>query len=63
MIGHHDFTDTKFINVEEGAMSYFYDSPAGWAIIKDCGEFPCTGPKNFVYDFARTIYEGVKPFN
>jgi hypothetical protein len=61
MIGHHDFYDTKFINITEGALAYFYDPPQKWAIIKDCGEFTCTGPKNLVYDFARNTFEGVKP--
>lgn len=56
----HDFYDTKFINVTEGAMSHMYDPPQKWAIIKDCGEFPCTGPKNFIMDFSNTQFLGPK---
>jgi hypothetical protein len=29
-----------------------------WAIIKDCGEFPCTGPLNALFDFVGSVFEG-----
>jgi hypothetical protein len=59
-IPRHQFYDTKFTNIEEDAMAYFYDPPKGWANLKDCGEFPCTGPENLLYTFDRTTYEGIK---
>lgn len=39
-------------------MTYFYDPPKKWAIIKDCGNFPCTAPKNVLYTFEKSLYSG-----
>lgn len=33
-----------FENVEDAALAYFYDPPQSWAVIDDCGNFPCTAP-------------------
>jgi len=49
-----EFHDTKFINVSADAMAYIYDPPQKWAIIKDCGEWPCTGPQNALFSFKNT---------
>ena len=57
----HEFFDTKFIDVEEGAMAHLLTPPPGWAIIKECGEFPCTGPLNALYSFKKTRFEGATP--
>lgn len=46
-----EFYGTKFHNVEEDAMGYIYDPPKKWAIIKDCGSWPCTGPQNAMFTF------------
>ena len=27
-------------------MAYLYSPPLSWAVIDDCGNFPCTGPSN-----------------
>lgn len=54
----HEFYDTKMIDVEEGSLAYFYTPPKKWAIIKDCGQFPCTGPLNILYSFKKTRFDG-----
>jgi len=53
-----EFEDIKFVNVDNRAMAYFYDPPQAWANIKDCGDFPCTAPKNTLYSFKRVKFEG-----
>jgi hypothetical protein len=55
------FRNVEFINVEEGAMGRFYDPPAGWANVKDCGNFPCTGPWNTFWHFEGVTWTGRKP--
>ena len=55
-IGMHKFKRTKFVDVEDGALTYIYEPPQKWAIIKDCGEWPCTGPKNILFDFEDTTW-------
>lgn len=52
------FKDTEFINCDTDAMVYFFEPPQKWAIIKDCGNFPCTGPKNTYFTFERTTFTG-----
>lgn len=55
------FFDTKFVNCETDAIAYFMEPPQKWAIIKDCGAFPCTAPKNTIFSFKRTKFEGLRP--
>ena len=57
----HEFYDTKVINVVPEALGYFFEPPQGWAIIKDCGAWPCTGPKNTLFSFQRTSFEQGRP--
>jgi len=58
----HEFYNIKFTNVENDALTLMYEPPQAWAIIKDCGEFPCTAPKNTIYSFVGSTFEGdVKP--
>jgi len=40
------FIGTRFENVEETALAFLFNPPAGWANIDDCGNFPCTAPSN-----------------
>lgn len=56
-----EFYDTKFHNVEEDAMGYIYDPPQKWAIIKDCGAWPCTGPQNAMFWFKDSTFSGIRP--
>jgi hypothetical protein len=41
-----EFYDTRFVNVEDDALVYIPNPAKGWANIKDCGNFPCTGIAN-----------------
>lgn len=57
-----DLFDTVFEDIEQGALAYFTDPPQAWAIIKDCGEWPCSGPLNVLYNFKNSVWQGtVKP--
>ena len=50
-------TNSKFTNVAYNAIIYIYNPPAAWANIDDCGNWPCTGPSNVVYNFQNTVFE------
>jgi len=54
-----EFENIKFINVEWEAIAYLFDPPEAWANVKDCGEFPCTAPKNVMYSFKGTTFERI----
>lgn len=56
-----EFYDTTFDNVEDDALAYFLEPPQKWAIIKDCGAWPCSGPKNLYFSFKRNNYIGIRP--
>jgi hypothetical protein len=56
-----EFYDTTFHNCEESAMAYFMEPPQKWAIIKDCGAWPCSAPKNTMFIFRRTKFVGPRP--
>jgi hypothetical protein len=53
-----EFSRSTFTDVEDAAMAWFEPSPAGWATIDDCGEWPCTGPENLVMTFTGTQFAG-----
>jgi hypothetical protein len=57
----HKFWNTKFSGNDNDAFAFFYVPPKKWAIIKDCGEFPCTGPYNTLFTFKNTSFEGKVP--
>lgn len=57
----HEFFDTKFTDVDDGAMIFMYDPPEKWAILDDCGDFTCTAPKNVLASFQGTKFDGVGP--
>lgn len=54
----YQFQDTKFVNVSSKSLAYMYTPPEEWAIITDCGDFPCTGPLNALFSFKDTVFEG-----
>lgn len=54
----HEFYDTKFINVEQDALGFFFDPPREWAKVRDCGNFPCTAPKNTMFSFRGNQFSG-----
>lgn len=56
-----EFYNTRFINCEENSLAFFLEPPQKWAIIKDCGAWPCTAPKNTFFSFINTTFEGIVP--
>ena len=50
------FSNTLFDDVAEDALAFIEKPPAGWAVIDDCGEWPCTAPENVVLTFEGTTY-------
>jgi hypothetical protein len=44
-------------------MTYFFEPPQEWANLADCGDFPCTGPKNTIFSFTNTKWTGKVPAN
>jgi hypothetical protein len=55
------FTNTRFHDVQAGALAYFQSPPKWWARLADCGQFPCTGPLNILYAFKGTRFTGSRP--
>lgn len=53
-----EFENLRFHDCEVGAMTWFFDPPDSWANPADCGDFPCTGPKNTVMHFKGTEWIG-----
>ncbi len=51
----HIFRDTSIENVNNVNFMYLMDPPESWATIEDCGDFPCTGPKNVLLSFEGTL--------
>lgn len=56
-----EFFDSKFTDVKEGAAAYIMDPLPGWAGLTDCGNYPCTAPKNALLTFQDTTFSGTKP--
>lgn len=54
----HMFDQVEFVNVHNDAVAYLYTPPAEWAIIKDCGQFVCTGPLNTILKFTNARATG-----
>ena len=56
-----EFDNTKFVDIADNGFAYFSDPFEEWAVISDCGNFPCTGPKNILYDFRGSVWSGSQP--
>lgn len=50
------FKRTKFNNVSPDSLAYIKAPAPGWANLKDCGAFPCTGPLNVLFSFLDSYY-------
>ena len=61
MVFIHEFYDTEFVDVKDGAVAWLRAPPQEWAVIEICGTFPCTGPLNAILSFKRTSWYGVRP--
>jgi hypothetical protein len=53
----HNLNAIKFTNVAYDAVIYIFNPPQGWAVIDDCGEWPCTAPSNVIYNFKDAVFE------
>jgi hypothetical protein len=56
-----EFFDSKFVDVKQDAVSYIMDPLPEWANLDDCGDYPCTAPKNALLSFQGTTFSGNKP--
>ena len=52
------YSGITFVNVDNSALVYLYSPPSGWAVVDDCGEFPCTAPSNGLMYFEKVKYLG-----
>ena len=52
------FINPIFDNVHSDAIIFLADPNPHWAIIKECGNFPCTGPDNAVIKFEGASFIG-----
>jgi hypothetical protein len=39
-------------------MTFFFNPPESWANLADCGDYPCTGPKNTIFSFKNIKWTG-----
>lgn len=51
-----EFTNLRLHDSSTDAMTKFFEPPAAWANPADCGQWPCTGPKNTFMDFKGMKY-------
>jgi hypothetical protein len=58
-----NFDNIEFVNCESDALTYFFEPPETWANLADCGDFPCTGPKNTIFSFTNIKWTDSKGNN
>ena len=49
------------VDVDDNGFAFLSKPEPGWANVKDCGDFPCTAPSNWIIGFTNTKYDGVTP--
>jgi len=54
----HFFTDCVFEDVTDAGFAFLEKPNPDWANPTDCGDFPCTGPNQMVFDFTGNTYTG-----
>jgi hypothetical protein len=57
------FDGMEFDNCDSDMLTYFFDPPMKWANLADCGDYPCTGPKNTIFAFTNTKWTNSKGSN
>lgn len=57
----HFFDNCKIVDVDDSGFAFMSKPPKAWANVKDCGNFPCTAPSNWVVTFTNTKYDGITP--
>jgi hypothetical protein len=55
------FEGLEFFNCDVAALTHFFNPPMSWANLADCGDFPCTGPKNTIFSFKDIKWTGTSP--
>ena len=55
----HFFDNCKFIDVDDLGLAFLEKPPEKWANVKDCGNFPCTAPSNYILSFTNTKFDGI----
>lgn len=55
------FYNTTFTDVDGDALAKLSDPDPAWANVKDCGDWPCTGPLNVLYAFKESTIKGSTP--
>ncbi|TNV88211.1 hypothetical protein FGO68_gene8985 [Halteria grandinella] len=50
--------NVRFHNVGQNALAYLFTPPNEWAVLDDCGQFPCTGPNNVLIWLDKVTYSG-----
>jgi len=56
-----NFENLEFKNCDFDSITFFFDPPQTWANLADCGDFPCTGPKNTIFNFKDIKWTGTSP--
>ena len=55
---------SEFIDVHNDAFAYLMSPKINWAVVDDCGLFPCTAPNNIFFEFDGIQYGGtIRPEN
>jgi hypothetical protein len=52
------FDQLEFVNCDTSSLTYFFEPPQAWANLADCGDYPCTGPKNTLFSFTNIKWTG-----
>jgi hypothetical protein len=52
------FKKSKFVGCNFNAGLYIPNPLDSWAVIRDCGNFPCTGLKNIMLKFEASTWSG-----
>mmetsp|Transcript_467 Transcript_467/g.696 ORF Transcript_467/g.696 Transcript_467/m.696 type:complete len:160 (-) Transcript_467:1185-1664(-) len=57
-IPQHYFNNCVFEDVDNDGWAFLDKPPTAWANVKDCGNFPCTAPNNYIMTFTGTTFQG-----
>jgi len=49
------------VNCTSDKLAYISDPKPGWAVIDDCGLWPCTGPANVLMNFKSSVFQEAQP--
>jgi len=49
-------TKNEFIDVGRDALAFLQDPPTSWANLEDCVDFPCSMPKNVIFQMKESVF-------